>query len=175
MSVNVVSQTSKYLNLELLGVYNLAGVSFDSKFAVDSHFGYKIGVGYGFEKSTYSDGSSIAFGSESAKFRTSPVGFLRKLTLKNVVSVPINAYYLFGKSNHHFETGLGLCPYYATFTYDNYDGFRYYCFARLGYRFENFSKPFNISAGIDIPFKTWNSDFEQAIGLYPSVSIGYKL
>jgi hypothetical protein len=171
---SVAAQIPRYVNMEVLGTYNLAGFSFDSRFSKNSKFGYKIGLGYGFEKSIYTYGSSLAFGSESAAFRTSPVGYLRSILLKNVISMPLNASYLFGKSSHYFETGLGVCPYYADFLeYD--DGLGYYCFGRLAYRFAPHSKSLSLSIGIDIPFKTPYSDFEQAIGLYPSVSIGYRL
>jgi hypothetical protein len=40
------------------------------------------------------------------------------------------------------------------------------------YRYEG--KKMIFSAGIDIPFKTPGSDFVQAIGLYPKISVGYR-
>ena len=174
--LTVIAQTPRHINLELLGVYNLVGVSFDSRFSETSSFGYKVGIGYGYEKSNSGrSGWSIAFDSDEADFRTSPIGYLRGLCLNSAVSVPINAYYLSGKNNSHFEGGLGVCPYVADFLGDYYDGIGYYCFGRLGYRYESSSKPLSISACVDIPFKTPGSDFRQAIGLYPSISIGYRL
>ena len=182
--VIVKAQTPRSINLELLGVYNLVGISFDSRFSENSKFGYKIGLGYGYENSTYVNGWSIEINGKSAAFRTSPVGYLRDLSLTHVVSLPVSAYYLFGKNNHHFDLGLGVSPYYAHFgdifafvsTIPNPgNGFRYYCFLQTAYRYESPKSPFLYSIGIDIPFKTPGSDFVQAIGLYPKFSIGYRL
>jgi len=182
--VTAKAQTPRSINLELLGVHNLVGVSFDSRFNENGKFGYKIGLGYGYESSTYVDGWSIEINGKSAAFRTSPVGYLRDLSLTHVVSLPVSAYYLFGKNNHHFDLGLGVSPYYAHFrdvvtwtsiVPDAGNGFRYYCFLQTAYRYESPKSPFIFSIGIDIPFKTPGSDFEQAIGLYPKFSIGYRL
>ena len=177
------AQTPRSVNVELLGVHNLVGVSFDSRFKENSKFGYKIGIGYGYENSTYSDGAMYEFGGKNAAFRTSPVGFLRSQLLKNVVSFPLNIYYLFGETNKFFELGGGIVPYYAGFknriywngTYQNSDfnQFKYYAFLQTAYRYEG--AKFLYSIGLDIPFKTPSSDLTQAIGIYPKISVGYKL
>ncbi|MDR0811015.1 MAG: hypothetical protein LBN23_01890 [Paludibacter sp.] len=167
------AQTPRFINAELLGVYNLVGVSFDSRFSANSHFGYKVGLGYGYEKSKYTQGWMYEFGGRDADFRTSPIGYLRNLLLQNVVSLPLNVYYLTGKNSSHFELGLGVTPYYADFQVNESDGLGYYAFLQTAYRYEG--KKILFSAGIDIPFKTPGSDFEQAIGLYPKISIGYRL
>lgn len=182
--VTIKAQTPRSVNLELLGVHNLIGFSFDSRFSNISRFGYKIGVGYGFEKSQNYSGWMYEFGGKNADFRTSPIGFLRNQLLKNAVSIPLSIYYLTGEKNSHFEIGFGFTPYYADFKdyeYNNYDGtqiitdfdgFNYYGFIQLGYRYE--CSKLIYSAGFDIPFKTLGSKFEQTIGLYPKVSIGYR-
>lgn len=182
--ITVKAQTPRSLNLELLGVHNLIGFSFDSRFSNISHFGYKIGVGYGFEKSQNYNGWMYEFGGKNADFRTSPIGFLRNQLLKNAVSMPLSIYYLTGRKHSHFEIGFGITPYYADFkdyeiyNYDgtqliaDFDGFNYYGFIQIGYRYEKSKLIY--SAGFDIPFKTPGSDFEQALGLYPKVSIGYR-
>jgi hypothetical protein len=170
------AQTPRSINVELLGVYNLVGVSFDSRFSAKSNFGYKIGIGYGYEKSESSRGWMYGFGGDNdVAFRTSPIGFLRGLCMKNAISLPLNIYYLTGKKRSHFEIGLGITPYYADFHpyyQGDYTGFCYYAFLQPAYRYEG--KKMIFSAGIDIPFKTPGSDFEQAIGLYPKISVGYR-
>lgn len=167
------AETPRFVNLELLGVYNLVGVSFDSRFNESSKFGYKIGMGYGYEDSNNWQGWSIEMGGDNARFRTAPVGYLRNLLMNQVVSVPMNIYYLFGKNNSYFELGAGLSPYFADFKLNHFDGFNYYGFLQTAYRYEREKLVFSI--GIDIPFKTPGSDFEQTIGLYPKLSIGYRL
>jgi len=161
------AQTPRHINLELLGAYNMVGFSFDSRFSENSRFGYRVGIGYGF--------------SISKSFFSYSRG--------HYVSVPLNAYYLFGKKSHHFETGLGVFPIYGNLYsetefefYPDYDshgsynnGIGYSCFGRLAYRFESASKPLSVSAGIDVPFKTPYSFFEKAIIILPSISIGYRL
>lgn len=161
------------VNAELLGSYNLFGISFDSRFKADGKFGYKIGLGYGMEKSTYSMGAMYEFGRKNASFRTSPVGYLRGLRLQNVLSVPVQAYYLMGKNKSFFEVGVGVVPYYATFAIKEFNGVNYYGLTNLAYRYE--AEKWTLSTGIDIPFKTPGSDFTQTIGLYPKLSIGYRL
>lgn len=183
--LSVKAQTPRSVNLELLGVHNLIGLSFDSRFSNSSNFGYKIGAGYGFEISESYNGWMYEFGGENANFRTSPIGFLRNQLLKNAVSMPLSIYYLTGEKKSHFEIGVGVTPYYAVFKSFEYgsddssrmvadlDGFNYYGFFQLGYRYE--SSKLIYSVGFDVPFKTPGANFEQAIGLYPKVSIGYKL
>lgn len=173
--ITIKAQIPRSVNLELLGVHNLIGLSFDSRFSNTSHFGYKIGLGYGFEKSQNSSGWMYEFNGSNADFRTSPIGFLRNQLLRNAVSIPVSVYYLTGEKNSHFEIGFGITPYYADFKdfeYYNNDGFNYYGFIQLGYRYE--SSKLVYSAGFDIPFKTLGSNFEQAIGLYPKVTVGYR-
>jgi len=82
-----------------LGVHNLIGFSFDSRFSNNSRFGYKIGLGYGFEKSKNYSGWMYEFGGKNAEFRASPIGFLRNQLLKNAVSIPLSVYFLTGEKN----------------------------------------------------------------------------
>ena len=63
------------------------------------------------------------------------------------------------------ERGFHYCPKLV-------NCFNYYGFIQLGYRYE--SSKLVYSAGLDIPFKTTWSNFEQVIGLYPKVSVGYR-
>lgn len=173
LSAALVAQTPRSVNVELLGVYNMVGVSFDSRFTETSKFGYKVGVGYGYENSHSTQGWSMQMGGKDAQFRTSPVGYLRGLILKQAVSIPMNVYYLVGKKHNYFELGLGLTPYFADFELNLFDGFNYYGFLQTAYRYEG--ERFILSAGIDIPFKTPGSDFTQAIGIYPKLTVGYRL
>ncbi|MDR0812291.1 MAG: hypothetical protein LBN23_08515 [Paludibacter sp.] len=145
------AQTPRAVSIELLGVYNLAGISFDSRFTENSKFGYKVGAGYGFGRFT-------AF--FEYKSRT--------------VAVPANIYYLFGKKHHFFELGLGMTSfYYNRYFYDGiygqesrFAGIGSYGFLQTAYRFE--SSKFLISAGLDFVIQT-------PVIIRSKVSIGYRL
>lgn len=168
------AQTPRSINFEVWGVYNLVGISFDSRFNETSRFGYKAGIGYGYEQEN-----------EKGTFRTAPVGYLRGISLNHVISVPLNIYYLFGKNRHFFELGAGVTPYlmnYISYTYNmgelfsisatNKWGFGYYTFLQPAYRYE--ADRWTGSIGLDIPVNTPGAKFTQLIGLYPRLSIGYK-
>ncbi len=161
------AKTPHFVNAEFLGAHNLVGLSFESRFSEHSKYGFKVGLGYGYEDSQSSMGVNIEFGGENAKFRTSPVGYVRGKLLKNVISVPISVYRLFGKKKHFFELGLGAVPYYAEFkrntevlidpnninfrTNPTENEFRYYGLLQTAYRYEG--NKILISAGLDIPMK----------------------
>ncbi len=178
-----------FVNVEFLGAHNLVGLSFDSRFSEDSKYGFKIGVGYGYEDSQSSMGFNIEFGGENAKFRTSPVGYVRGRLLKHAISAPISIYRLYGEKRHFFELGIGVVPYYAEYKYNTEllidptmikfvehkteDDYRYYGLLQTAYRYEG--DKILVSAGLDIPINTPGADFRQFIGLYPRLSIGYKL
>ncbi len=184
----VKAETPRFVNAEFLGVHNLIGFSYDTRFSEKSKYGVKIGLGYGFEDSKRSLGGSFEFGGKNANFRTSPVGFLRGRRLKNVLSAPISLYRLFGRKKKFFELGIGVVPYYAEYkeniniifdlpnitleTSPTENQFRYYGLLQTAYRYQG--EKVLISAGIDIPLNTPGADFIQLIGLYPRLSVGYK-
>lgn len=179
LSSATYAQTRRYVGVELLGTYNLVGISFDTRLAPSSQYGVKFGLGYGYEKTRF----EFTDTKNTIYLRTSPIA-LRGLRMKQALSLPITLYRLFGGKRHFFELGIGVVPYYATFgKYDDilhglidlshYNGFNYYGHLQTAYRYER--NRFLLSVGIDIPFKMPKSGFKQAIGLYPKLSIGYKL
>ncbi len=170
------AQTQRSINFELWGVYNLVGASFDSRFNETSKFGYKIGIGYGYEQEN-----------EKGTFRTAPVGYLRGIPLNHVISAPLNIYYLFGRNRHFFELGAGVTPYLMNYTSYIYQlvggisvptaettkwGLGYYAFLYPAYRYN--SERWTGSIGLDIPINTPGAQFTRLIGLYPRLSVGYK-
>lgn len=170
----VKAQIPRSINLEVLGVYNFAGVSFDSRFNENSKFGYKVGIGYGF---AHEDKKGVLW--------IPHVGLLIEKPLNHVISVPLNIHYLFGKQRHFFHLGAGLTPYlinYTSYTYI-YPLFvpieqtqkwtlGYYTFLQPAYRYE--AERWTGSIGLDILINTPGADFRQPIGLCPRLSIGYK-
>lgn len=77
------AQSTSHVNLELWGVYNFLGVSLDSRLGEDSHWGGRIGLGYGFGRNT-----------GKGRVSTSLLENLRDIDMNHVVSVPLNVYYL---------------------------------------------------------------------------------
>ncbi len=164
------AETPRFVALEFFGVHDLLGLSFDSRLAPDSRWGYKVGLGYG-----------LGYRSEGLKL--SPVaGFMRPEDAKSVVSLPVNVYYLLGGSCHFFESGVGFVPYYGRFVSESgfmgfpntrvFDAFNYYGFLRAAYRYEG--SRLLLSVGLDLPFQTPGSRFKQFLGIAPKLSIGYR-
>ena len=170
------AQTTSHVNLELWGVYNFLGVSLDSRLGDDSHWGGRIGLGYGFGRN-----------SGKGRVSTSLLENLRDIDMNHVVSVPLNVYYLVGKNDRNFlELGAGVTPYYANFSRRTYNSkgdstpaapakweAGYFVFVRPTYRYEG--EMFTLSIGLDIPINTPGAHFVQLLGIYPRLSVGYKL
>ena len=154
--VLVKAQPTRSVNLELFGACGGIGVSFDSRLKINPNFGYKVGLGYGFEY--HNNNSHRIFG--------------------NTISLPVNAYYLFGKKNHYLELGAGVSTVYSNYNYsyleDRVTDFSYFCFAQVAYRYESTKSPFVLSVGVDLPIKTPGSYFVEAIDFLPKVSLGYR-
>lgn len=164
LSITVsAGQPMRAVQLNVLGVSGLAGVSFDSRFTEGSNFGYKIGVGYGYAKET-SDYFMITS--------------LQSITHHAVV-MPLNAYYLVGKSKNFLELKAGIVPNYWR---DNYymknktntvqdNGIGYFSMLGIGYRFEG--KKIVLTAGVDMPIKTPGANLKKNIFFSPQLSLGY--
>ena len=154
--VLVKAQPTRSVNIEVLGSYGAIGASFDSRLKSDSNWGYKVGLGYGFEYQK--NNSFTSFG--------------------NVISLPINAYYLIGEKNHYLELGAGVSPVYTNYNYshleDRATDFSYFCFTQVAYRYESLKSPFVLSVGVDLAIKTPGSHITNAVGFLPKVSLGYR-
>ena len=160
------AQTPRFINLELLGVHNLVGVSFDSRFNENSKFGYKAGLGYGYASSTT---------------------FLGDDWSSHAISLPLSAYYLLGNKSHHFDLGAGIAlgyerakgkissPWGFPATPFEENAFYFLPFLQTAYRYESSKIPFLFSVGIDIPFTFWGANSNFAIGFAPKLAIGYRL
>ena len=160
------AQTPRFINLELLGVHNLVGVSFDSRFNENSKFGYKTGLGYGYASST---------------------SFLGDDWSSHAISLPLSAYYLLGNKSHHFDLGAGISlgyerakgkissPWGFPATPFEENAFYFLPFLQTAYRYESSKIPFLFSVGIDIPFTFWGANSNFAIGFAPKLAIGYRL
>ncbi len=160
------SQNKKFVGLELAGSYGLSGISYDSRFDEKSKFGYKIGIGYGFEKNS---------GVSHWYFTPVKAYFPEDDQMCNYFSVPMNIHYLFGQEKHFFETALGLNLFVTDYNFRNYNRIGYFSFCRIAYRYESKNKPVLFSIGIDMPFKTPGCGLGYSLGFIPSISIGYKL
>ena len=79
-------RTERSISIEALGVHNIVGVNFDSRFKGNHGFGYRVGVGY--TQGTH------AYMSPSA---TKVQGF----------AFPLEVNYLLGKNEQKLELGLG--------------------------------------------------------------------
>lgn len=160
------AQSKKYLNVELMGAGGAVGISFDSRFKADSKFGYKVGLGYGFE---YNSGVSHWY------FTPVKAYYPEDKRWNNNFSIPVNAYYLFGREKHFFEMGLGFSLFYADYDFGSDSKIGYHMFGRVAYRHESQSKRLKFSVGLDLPFRTPASGLGYSIALAPSISIGYRL
>lgn len=165
-SLNAFAQVKKYLSMELGGANGLFGISYDSRFNNNEKFGYKIRLGYGYE---YHDGVRHCY--LSPVMAPSP---LDEETI-NTFTLPVNMYYLLGKENNFFETGLGLCAFYADYKNKDDKGLGYFSFGRIAYRHESLNKRMVFSIGLDLPFYTPESGLTYSLAFVPSITFGYKL
>lgn len=178
LSLSVATaQTPKSINLEIFGTSDFAGVSFDSRMSPDSKYGFKVGLGGGFE--LYQN-KKIYF------YKKSALGFMRGTNVDFVVSMPVSAYRLFGREKHFFELGAGLVPYYGAFKdvdlvnyyltgnvqYHKYKAFNYYGFIDTAYRYEG--ERLLLSVGLTAPIQTPGSKFTQFMTFTPKLTLGYR-
>lgn len=160
LSFSSTMDAQKYINVELLGINGLAGVSFDGRFEKHSKFGYEIGLGYGFVKEE--NNSRIAFATNS--LRPFENGIHR------VFSLPVNVHYLIGKERHFLETGIGINLMFTDYEFRNYAKAGYLSFGRVAYRYEAARNPLLIAAGVDVTFHG-----NYSFGIIPAFTIGYRL
>jgi len=160
------SQNKKYVEFELVGSNGLSGFSLDSRIKKNPKFGYKVGIGYGFE---FNDGASHWY------FTPVKAYFPEDKRLNSVVSLPFNIHYLIGNEKNFLETGIGFCAFYADYKFGENQGLGYYTFGRIAYRHESLTKRILFSLGMDIPFKLPGSGLGYSLGIAPSLSIGYRL
>lgn len=139
---------------ELFGASTLAGISYDARLKPGSPWGYRVGLGYAYARS-----SGIFAGSTSLKG----------------ASVPMEANYLLGRRRSKLELGLGLNLGYYSERYDTwtvkpagevggvpyyemeYAGeqrhstWGYYLFGNIGYRYQP-SRGFQFRVGVTPSF-----------------------
>ena len=120
-------RTERSISIEALGVHNIVGVNFDSRFKGNHGFGYRVGVGY----------------TQGTHARMSP-----SATKVQGFAFPLEINYLLGKNEQKLELGLGCSlGYYgerieflesgghAYFpTTDR--SFGYFVFGNIGYRLQ---------------------------------------
>lgn len=121
--------TERSISVEALGVHNIVGINFDSRFRGNHGIGFRVGVGYAQGK-----GKHIYF---------SPSG-----TKTQGVAFPIEINYLLGKKEQKLELGLGasLGYYGERMEFGIIGGhqympvtekkFGYFVFGNIGYRLQ---------------------------------------
>ena len=121
--------TERSISIEALGVHNIVGVNFDSRFKGNHGFGFRVGVGYAQGK-----GEHIYISPSGTKTQ----GF----------AFPLEINYLLGKNDQKLELGLGTSlGYYGeriefpTIGGHQYmpvtnRGFGYFVFGNIGYRLQ---------------------------------------
>ena len=121
--------TERSFSVEALGVHNIVGINFDSRFKGNLGFGFRVGVGYAQGK-----GEHIYF---------SPSG-----TKTHGVAFPLEINYLLGKKEQKLELGLGtsLGYYGERMEFPEIGGhqsmpvvekkFGYFVFGIIGYRLQ---------------------------------------
>lgn len=129
MAVQAQERTEHSISIEALGVHNIVGINFDSRFKGNHGFGFRVGVGYAQGK-----GEHIYFSPSGD--RTQGVAF------------PLEINYLLGKNDHKLELGVGTSlGYYGerieftTIGGHQYmpvtnKGFGYFVFGNIGYRLQ---------------------------------------
>lgn len=102
-SINLPAQNHKTnngyhrsLGFDVGAPYGLAGVSYDQRFKPNSKYGFRTGIGYGFEYTS---------------------SFIRGDASDHQISVPFTAYRLFGNGRNNFELGLGMRAIYENEEY----------------------------------------------------------
>jgi hypothetical protein len=151
------------LQVEILGVYNLAGVSFDQRFLDNySGLGFKAGIGVGYANAPWT----------FIPFKYSSWGSFPK---NEIVSVPLQLNYLFGKGNSQFEAGAGVTPFYSTYKFNEKSNFNAYGTLATGYRYHNLKRNLAFGAGIMYGFKLPGLKLNYVDNFFwqPYFSIGY--
>lgn len=119
--------TERSVSIEALGVHNVVGINFDSRFKGNHGFGFRVGMGY-----ALGNGKHIYISPSGDKTQ----GF----------AFPLEVNYLLGKNDQKLELGLGASlGYYSeriefpTIGAHQYmpvtnRGFGYFVFGNIGYR-----------------------------------------
>ena len=153
------------VQVEILGAYNLAGVSFDQRFWDNySGLGFKAGIGVGYANPPWT----------FVPFKYTSWGSFPK---NEIVSVPLQLNYLFGKGNSQFEAGVGVTPFYSSFKFNEKSNFNAYGTLATGYRYHSSKRNLVFGAGIIYGFKLPELKLHYVDNLFwqPYFSIGYIL
>ncbi len=92
-----------------------------------------------------------------------------------IVSVPLQLNYLFGKGNSQFEAGAGVTPFYSTYKFNEKSNFNAYGTLATGYRYHNLKRNLAFGAGIMYGFKLPGLKLNYVDNFFwqPYFSIGY--
>lgn len=151
------------VQLELLGSYNMVGVSFDRRFSNSySGFGYKVGLGIGYSK-------------DKLKFIPFKFDTWGGFPNQTILSVPLQVNYLLGEKNHQFEIGVGATPFYSTYKFNGKSHINAYGTLSAGYRYYNISKHITAGAGLMLGYKLpgLKMNYVNNVFWQPYLSIGY--
>ncbi len=153
------------LQIELLGAYNLAGISFDRRFTESQDgLGYKVGIGVGYSKNSW----------KFVPFKFDTWGGFPNQT---IVSLPLQLNYLSGKKNHQFEAGAGITPFYSTYQFSGKGNINAYGAISAGYRYHSPSKRIVLGTGLMLGCKLPGLTLKYVDKIFwqPYLSIGYLL
>ncbi len=143
-------------------------VHFDSRLSAKSKWGYNVGLGY------------------ANNVLDNP-----HLTQQHLYSLPLRMYYLVGKKNHFFESGIGVVPcfYHSRATYSTTDNqtnpaiskfikssstdFLNYVTLSLAYRYQN-SNGFIVRTGLTVNGVQHSANKTEMWGFQPFVAVGYS-
>lgn len=163
-SQQINSGTTKAVQVELLGTYNMAGVSYEIRPAsLKNKIGFKFGVGFGFTNDDRVHLSSLK-----------PSAIFIGQQAYQIVSLPMQANYLLGKKNHKLELGVGISPYVTNVKLDDKSNLGCYWTTNVGYRYQNMRKKFVLSTGLTtIVTKPFNNiESVNRVSVLPYFSIG---
>ncbi len=165
--LSLIKTKDKSIYIELLGASNLIGISFDSRFASTSNWGYRIGWSY------FQGGESFVKSSNSNK------GSL----------FPIEINYLAFKNKHKLEVGfgsnIGVYKEYSSYTKESKTNnvtietsststFGYYLYANIGYRYvSNRGLLFRVGLCPSFNFNDKHGINKEPF-IYPYISLGYS-
>lgn len=160
-----ITNSTTTVQVELLGTYNLAGVSYDQRFSDEyKGFGFKVGIGAGYANAPWT----------FIPFKYNSFGSFPK---NEIVSIPLQVNYLLGKGNSQFEAGVGITPFYSTHKFNDKSNINAYGTLATGYRYHNIKKHLALGVGLMYGFKLPGLKLNYVDNFFwqPYLSVGYIL
>ena len=102
MAAQAQEGTERSISIEALGVHNIVGVNFDSRFKGNHGFGYRVGVGYTQGTHALGLGTSLGYYGERIEFPT--IGGHQYMPVTNRGF----GYFVFGNIGYRLQTKSGL-------------------------------------------------------------------